>query len=94
MPLYDVAEGELLETDDDRLLDEDELAEAREKRAGGKSLEAIAKGLGKGVRVYEPPADPGARHVAVDVAALIEHVGLEAAAAIAGLPAAALDPAA
>lgn len=62
---YDIAPGELVETEDP--IDENQLADARERLERGQALSAIAKLLGG--KVFKPDTDPVAR-VAVDQAEL------------------------
>lgn len=81
MPIYDLEPGVLIETDDEHLLDEEELAQARDRHAGGVKLERIAKDLG--ARPFSAPAET-TRHVAVDYDALVDALGPERAAELLG----------
>jgi hypothetical protein len=68
---YDIAPGQLVETDEP--LSQDDIDQAREQHADGKSLQQIAKKLHG--RVYEPDEQPVSR-VAVDqveLENLLEH---------------------
>lgn len=84
--IYDLAPGQLIDSGT-RVLDADEVEDARQKLAAGRSLENVAKALRS--TVYAPPARAGRlggrRHVAVDVDALRALVGDEAAADLADL---------
>lgn len=82
--IYDLAPGVLVETPDDRLLDDDELAAARDRYATGDSLEKVAKSLR--AKPWSPPAADGARHVAVDYDALVAALGSEKSAELIGFP--------
>ena len=81
--IYDVAPGVLIETPDDRLLDEDELAQARDRYATGKvSLERVARDVG--AKAYSAPEAPRTVQVAVDYDQLVEMLGAEKAAELLG----------
>lgn len=81
--IYDVAPGVLIETPDDRLLDEDELAQARDRYATGKvSLEKVARDVG--AKPWSAPEPERKIQVAVDYDQLVAALGPEKAAEILG----------
>lgn len=72
--IYDLRPGELVETPDDRILDEEQVEKARAKLDKGTKLETVARQLG--ATVWEPSDElPSVVHVAVSFDELVDAVG-------------------
>jgi hypothetical protein len=82
--IYDLRPGELVQTPDDRILDEDEVDAARAKLEKGARLETVARQLG--ATVWTPDEPEPSQHVAVPFDALVATLGEEKARELAGLP--------
>lgn len=81
MPLYDLEPGTLVDTGD-RLLDEAELEQARERHAAGHKLAKIAADLG--ARPYSAPERRHGPQVAIEWQALVDALGEEKATELLG----------
>lgn len=76
--IYDVAPGQCIEVPDTKVLDADEIADARARLEKGDTLEKVAKKLGG--TVYQQADPQPTTHVIVDQEMLVAALGDERAA--------------
>lgn len=81
--IYDLRPGELVETPEGKLLDEEQIEKARAKLEKGTKLETVAKQLG--ATVWTPAEAEPVVHVAVSFGELVDAVGEDKARELMGV---------